>query len=445
MGFREAMRLATRRFQKTNPQGKLAPMATFEEIKKDKESYARAGIVRNKFGEQMTPFYVFAGTHGYVRTLEPQDLRDLSVKGLVANTFHLWQNPGHLKVKENGGLHKHMDYTGFIMTDSGGFQVFSYGASREHGVLKVGNVFPGEQKDPTKPHSGISPVREKSLQAAEAVRGTAFSNGVSKVRITEDGAYFTLDDKEHFLDAKKSIEIQQALGADVILAFDECTSPKHDYEYVKESLARTNRWALESITAKTSDQALFGIIQGSNFRDLREESAQFITSQPFGGIAVGGSLGDTKQEMHVILDWLAPILETRPNWQRHLLGIGQIDDLFEGVERGIDTFDCVIPTREARHGSAWTKNGRFDIWKSLFKNDTRKLEDDCECLACQKYTRKELHEMRRANSLEVGKMLTIHNIYFFQNLMAQIRQSILDGRFKEFKKEFLSNLKSSAV
>lgn len=405
-------------------------MTEFEVVKKDTESYARAGIVRNKFGEQMTPFYVFAGTHGYVRTLEPQDLRDLSVGGLVANTFHLWQNPGHLKVKENGGLHKHMDYSGFIMTDSGGFQVFSYGASREHGVLKVGNVFPGEQKDPTKPHSGIS-----------------------KVRITEDGAYFTLDDKEHFLDAKKSIEIQEALGADVILAFDECTSPKHGYEYVKESLARTNRWALESLAAHRTtpnafggaSQTLFGIIQGSNFRDLREESAQFITSQPFGGVAVGGSLGDTKQEMHTILGWLVPILETRPNWQRHLLGIGQIDDLFEGVERGIDTFDCVIPTREARHGSAWTKNGRFDIWKSVFKNDIRKLEDNCECSACEKYTRKELHEMRRANSQEVGKMLTIHNIYFFQNLMAQIRQSILDGRFKEFKKEFLSRLKSSSV
>ena len=405
-------------------------MTEFEVVKKDKNSHARVGIVRNAHGEQMSPFYVFAGTHGYVRTLTPQDLRELSVGGLVANTFHLWQNPGHLKVKENGGLHKHMDYTGFIMTDSGGFQVFSYGASREHGVLKVGNVFPGEQKDPTKLHSGISPVGKNTA-------------GVNKVRITEDGAYFTLEtpnggEEEHFLDAKKSIEIQEALGADVILAFDECTSPKHDHEYVRRSLMRTNRWAKESLAAKTGDQALFGIIQGSKFPDLRTESARFITSQPFDGVAIGGSLGDSKKEMHTILEWLAPVLETRPNWQRHLLGIGQIDDLFEGVERGMDTFDCVIPTREARHGAAYAKTGRFDIAKAAFKNDTQRLDDDCDCAACRKYTRKDLHEMKKAGNYEVGKMLTAHNIHFFQSLMADIRQSILDGRFLDFKKEFYS-------
>lgn len=427
---------------------------TFREIKKDKHSAARVGIIETPFGAQMTPLYVFAGTNGYVRTLTPDHLREFSVGMLVANTFHLWQNPGAEEIKKRGGLHKYMDFKDVIMTDSGGFQVFSYGYSREHGVLKVGNIFPGEQKgNPPggKPHSGIHPVREKSLQAAEAVRSTAFSNGVNKVRITEEGAYFTLEDgKEHFLDPKKSIEIQQALGADIILAFDELTSPKHDYEYVKKSLARTHRWALESLAAhKTTpnaslgaSQALFGIIQGSNFRDLREEAARFITSQPFDGVAVGGSLGDTKREMHEILGWLTPILETRPNWQRHLLGIGQIDDIFEGVERGIDTFDCVIPTREARHGCAWTPHGRIDVAKGKFKDSKERIMEGCSCHACQNYTLGQLREMRKAKDPESGRLLTLHNITFFQELMFQIREAIMKDHFAEFKKEFLAKLRA---
>lgn len=402
-------------------------MTTFREIKKDKNSAARVGIIETPFGTQMTPLYVFAGTDGEVRALTANHLRELSVGMLVANTFHLWQNqPGYLEIQKRGGLHKTMDFNGVIMTDSGGFQVFSYGASREHGVLKVGNMFPGEQK-----------------------RKMAGHEGISKVRITEEGAYFALKDgKEHFLNPKKSIEIQQALGADIILAFDELTSPKHDHAYVKKSLARTNRWALESLAAhKTTpnafggaSQALFGIVQGSNFRDLREEAARFITSQPFDGIAVGGSLGDTKKEMHEILGWLTPILETRPNWQRHLLGIGQIDDIFEGVERGIDTFDCVIPTREARHGGAWTPRGRIDVAKGKFKDSKERIMADCPCNACQNYTVGQIREMRKAKNPESGRLLTIHNITFFQNLMAQIRKSILNDRFAEFKKEFLTGL-----
>lgn len=419
MGFREAMRAAAKRFQKADTQGTLVPMTTFEEIKKDKNSAARVGVITTPFGERMTPSYVFAGTNGYVRTLDPEHLRDFSVGMLVANTFHLWQNPGAEEIKKRGGLHKYMDFDGVIMTDSGGFQVFSYGFSREHGVLKVGNVFPGEQKAPTRPHSGIN-----------------------KVRITEEGAYFELgDDKEHFLSPEKSIEIQEALGADIILAFDELTSPKHDYEYVKNSLARTHRWALRSLAAHKSDQALFGIIQGSNFRDLREEAARFVTSQPFGGVAVGGSLGDTKQEMHTILGWLTPILETQPNWQRHLLGIGQIDDILEGVERGIDTFDCVIPTREARHGCAWTPKGRISIESEKYKDSKERIMPDCACHACQKYTIGELRAMYKAKNHESGRLLTLHNITFFQELMTQIRESILEDRFLEFKKKYLLGLK----
>lgn len=423
-----ARRIVMRRFQKSDTRCILTPMTgtTFREIKKDKNSAARVGIIETPFGAQMTPLYVFAGTNGYVRTLTPDHLREFSVGMLVANTFHLWQNPGAEEIKNRGGLHTYMDFKGLIMTDSGGFQVFSYGYSREHGVLKVGNVFPGEQKNKAQPHSGVN-----------------------NVRVTEEGAYFELGDgKEHFLTPKKSIDIQQALGADIILAFDELTSPLHDYAYVKKSLARTHRWAKESLAAHKASpnasggasQALFGIIQGSNFRNLREEAARFITSQPFDGVAIGGSLGDTKHEMHEILGWLTPILETRPNWQRHLLGIGQIDDIFEGVERGIDTFDCVIPTREARHGCAWTPYGRIDVAKGKFKDSKERIMEGCSCHACQNYTLGQLREMRKAKDPESGRLLTLHNITFFQELMFQIREAIMKDRFAEFKKEFLAGL-----
>ncbi|TSA45180.1 tRNA-guanine transglycosylase, partial [bacterium] len=338
---------------------------------------------------------------------------------------------------------------------------FSLGFAREHGVGKVANIFPenalpfsaGRSSAPAaeaalRSRSAESGIRRipSSAELREPLQGNAFSGNERKnlVRITEDGAYFNDGGEELYLNPEISIGIQEKLGADIILAFDECTSPLHDYAYTKDAMERTHAWAKRSLQAKTRiDQWLYGIVQGGEFEDLRKESAEFIGRLPFDGFAIGGSLGRSRSGMFDVIKWSVPFLpEEKP---RHLLGIGKIEDLFEGVEMGIDTFDCVIPTREARHGSIWTKLGRFDVKKGKFEGSGMKIQEDCECPVCaeRNITRGELRDLFKAKHPNASRFATIHNVFFFNDLMERIRNSIKEERFLEFKKQFLDDLNLS--
>lgn len=403
----------------------------FTVLEKDIETRARRGILKTSHGEIKTPAYVIVGTHAEVRFLKPDDLQATKTQLIISNTYHLWQALGK-NLKKYPGLHKAMRWPKPIMTDSGGFQVFSLGFGREHGVGKISNIFPEENK--------IPPVlsREKNM-----------------VKITNRGAFFKINGKKYFLGPKESIKIQKLLGADIILAFDECTSPLHDYNYTKKSLLRTHKWAkicLKEFNRHKHchchnhghNQFLYGIVQGGEWRNLREKSAEFIGSLPFDGFAIGGSLGKSRNDMLSIIDWTTPFLpEEKP---RHLLGIGKIEDLLDGIERGIDTFDCVIPTREARHGAIWTKSGRYDILKSKHLTDPSPLTENCPCPTCDqgKIKKKDLYALFKSKNPEAARYATIHNVYFFNSLMEKIRNEIGRTPFSKIKENILSNLNQKA-
>ncbi|OGG40078.1 hypothetical protein A3A21_01545 [Candidatus Jorgensenbacteria bacterium RIFCSPLOWO2_01_FULL_45_25b] len=407
--------------------------------KKDKTSRARAGAIHTSHGIIETPAYVIVGTHAKVRTLTPEDLIKTKTQVVIANTYHLWQRLGNEGLKTYQGVHNELGFQGPIMTDSGGFQVFSLGSSREHGVGKI--------------EKSYEIVTRKSYELR------------SRVRITDEGAYFlvpsdvggTTEKEEQFLGPKESIQIQHKLGADIIIAFDECTSPLHDYEYTKKSLARTHAWekiCLEEHESKANlqlstynsieqQQLLYGVVQGGEFRDLREESAKYIGSLPFDGFAIGGSLGRSRNNMFEILDWTLPLLpEEKP---RHFLGIGKIEDLFDGVEAGIDTFDCVIPTREARHGRLWTKNGAIDMMKGGQKTNSEPIEKNCACETCgeKNIRRKDLHELFKLKEPSAARLATIHNVFFFNNLMEQIRTAIKENKLDLLRKDFRHEISKS--
>lgn len=390
-------------------------MFQFKEEKRIKNGYARAGKIKTEYGDFLTPFYIFAGTDAEVRTLDKKSLKD--VGAIVANTYHLGIRTGKAEeIKRAGGLHKFMGFKGFTITDSGGFQVFSYGFAREHGIGKI----------------GFFPEGKKMVKTDENL-----------VKITDEGAYFKDENgKQRFLGPKESVKIQEKIGADAIFAFDECTSPFHSYNYTKKSLKRTNAWLKEFLKYKKSKQAVYGIIQGGEFKDLREKSAEFIAGSEVQGVAIGGPLGKSKKDMTKILGWLAPILKRNPEKPRHLLGIGKPEDIFIGVEKGMDTFDCVVPTREARHGSVYTDLGRVNLKSGVKKEDKKIIQKGCFCPACSlKISRNEIKKMLKSDNQkkrsEAVRMLTLHNIFWFQNLMKKIRGAILRGKFKEFKKKWL--------
>lgn len=402
----------------------------FTILKKDARSQARIGLLQTKHGVVETPSYVIVGTHAKVRALTSNDLTATKTQIIIANTYHMWQSLGSSLLTYKG-LHQHMRWDGTIMTDSGGFQIFSLGFGREHGIGKISA------------HISALPLHQAEKNS---------------VRITEDGVYFTTQEgKELYLDAEISIAIQEQLGADIIVAFDECTSPLHDYQYNREAMERTHRWAKRSIRAKTrSDQIVYGVIQGGIFEDLRRESARVIAEMSFDGFAIGGSFGETagqtRGDMFDVLDWTIPLLDDQK--PRHLLGIGKVEDLFGSIERGVDTFDCVIPTREGRHGAIWTRHGRVDIKKGCYQDDQSPLEFGCACDVCtnMKTTRSQLYRLfRKVESSngswtynpEGGHLASIHNVYFFNNLMAQIRNAIKEDRFLEFKQEFLAKFNRS--
>jgi len=391
----------------------------FSIIKKDEDSWARTGIIETPHGIIETPAYAIVGTHGQIKCLPKEKVAPTRTQLIMTNTYHLWQGFKGAQ-EEIINLPPVQSFFGNNMptiTDSGGFQVFSLGFRREHKIGKIAGI--------TIPNP------------------TLFRPEKNLVRITEEGVFFKkdpTDSLEEFLGPELSIKIQEQLGADLILAFDECTSPLHDYVYNKEAMERTHRWAKICLETKKNPpagkrQLLYGIVQGGGFQDLRKESAEFINSLPFEGIAIGGTFEKSASGSFNVLRWTIPHLnENKP---RHFLGIGLIGDIFESVELGIDTFDCVIPTREARHGGIWTKQGRLDITKALYQDDQTKLEENCQCPSCQTITKSELQKLFRSKDTRAGENATIHNVYFFNNLMAEIREAIKNGRLQELKKEYL--------
>jgi len=391
----------------------------FRVINKDKKSEARTGLVKTSHGNFRTPAFVPVATAATVRALSSGDMEELGAEVLLANTYHLHIRPGDKLIKKMGGLHKFMSWSKPIITDSGGFQAFSLGFGMEHGVGKIGNFFPKNKK--AEKNEKLADVDSKGVSFKSPIDG-------SKIKLTP----------------KSSIDIQQNLGADIILAFDECTSPFSDYSYTKLAMIRTHQWAEECLKTHNKKQALFGIVQGGAYRELRLKSAKFISSLDFDGYAVGGSLGRSKDDMHKILEWVIPLLgDDKP---RHLLGIGGIDDLFNSIERGIDMFDCVSPTRWARRGCLYigpkeggnTKNKfRMNIGRARFKEDKKPISMDCGCYTCKNYSRAYLRHLHLANELLYFRLASLHNINFILRLMDNIKQSIRENSFSRLKKKWL--------
>ena len=398
---------------------------------KDPNSRARTGLLETPHGTVETPAYTIVGTYASIRHLPPELIPATKTQLIIANTYHLWGRAE--EIAQAGGLAKVMDWNGPTMTDSGGFQVFSLGFSREHGIGKV--------------------IRLRSDHSSETMDNNQSKPERNLVRITDEGAWFSQPEpssakeasegETKFLGPELSIALQEKIGADIIMSFDECTSPLHDYEYTKIALERTQRWAKVCLDSQTrSDQLLYGIVQGGEFQDLREASAKYINALPFPGFAIGGSFSKSADGDFNILNWtISHLDEARP---RHFLGIGKIEDLLDGVLAGIDTFDCVIPTREARHGGIWTKRGRYDIHKAIYSQSKDPLEEDCSCDACVSIDQATVHTLFKAKDTLAGQYAIVHNIFFFNNLMAQIRQAIKEQRLRQFRNEFLANSKKSA-
>ena len=353
-----------------------------------REGRARAGALQTPHGEILTPIFAPVGTQATVKSVTPAQLHEIGANLILANTYHLYLRPGDNLVAELGGLHKFMQWPKPMLTDSGGFQVFSLG--------------------------GINQIDDE---------GVTFKSHI-------DGSI-------HRLTPEKSITIQENLGADIIMAFDECAEP-YDRAYNERAIARTHAWARRCIEAKTSsDQALFGIVQGGIFPDLRQQSAEFIASLDLPGNAIGGlSVGETKEEMHTILEVVDLILpENKP---RYLMGVGTPEDLINGVMRGIDIFDCVLPTRLARHKAAFTTTGRMNVSKAEYARDERPIDEKCACYTCQHFSRAYLRHLIVAKEMLAGTLLSVHNLHTLLQLTRDMRQAILDGQFAAFAEQFLS-------
>lgn len=395
-------------------------MPFFKIIKKDDASRARVGVISTVHGDIQTPSYVMVATHGTVKALSMSEVVAAQTQVLISNTFHLWQHKIP-DLEKAGGIHNLFGWQSMpIMTDSGGFQVFSYGFGREHQSSKV----------------GILPKDRRSVRQIERT----FQKDRNAVTVTDIGVRFLDGEKKYFLSPRRSIELQEIIGGDIMFAFDECTSPFHDYEYTKKALARTHAWASVCLESKTrTDQALYGIVQGGTFQDLRKESARAIGALPFDGFGIGGSFGEA--EMPQVLRWVTDILDERQ--PRHLLGIGEIRNVLDAIEAGVDTFDCVIPTREARHGSIWTHDGRYDV-RNASQRVAEPLERGCACQACGTITRWKLRDMFKSKDYNAGKWATIHNVFFFNRLMAEAQEAIREGRFNTFKQSTIARLKKKS-
>ncbi len=361
----------------------------YELIKKSSQCEARLGVIHTPHGDIQTPIFMPVGTKATVKTMTPDDLKELGAQIILGNTYHLYLKPGDELIKKAGGLHKFMNWDRPILTDSGGFQVFSLG-------------------------------------------------DINKIQ--EDGVEFKshYDGSKHFISPEKSIEIQQNLGSDIMMAFDECVFADAPKEYVAKSLDMTLRWLDRCIKAHTSkNQALFGIVQGGLFKDLRKKAVEETIKRDeyLDGYAIGGlSVGETKEEMIEMLRFTTPLLpEHKP---RYNMGIGTPDYLFESVEAGIDMADCVLPTRIARNGAALTSQGHLNIRNAKYREDFTPIDHECDCYTCKNFTRAYIRHLNNANEILASRLLTYHNLYFLTHLMDNIRQSILEDRFLEYKEEF---------
>jgi queuine tRNA-ribosyltransferase len=392
----------------------------------------RAAVLTTPHGDIKTPAFVAVGTKATVKSVSMEQVHEAGLQVVLANTYHLYLQPGDDLIKKAGGLHKFMNWDGPIMTDSGGFQVFSLGSAYKKGISKV-----VAQSDPT------LLIPERSMDSEIPRLATVGADGVS--------FRSHLNGDLHFITPEKSIEIQHNLGADIIFAFDECTSPTDSLSYQEEALNRTHRWAQKSLDYHYSKknfetQALFGIVQGGRDENLRKKSAKEISemlaagperSEGFDGFGIGGSFA--KEDMSTAVKWVNEILpEDKP---RHLLGIGEPEDLFEGVENGVDLFDCVIPTRNGRNGTLYTSKGKIHITNALFREDFSPIEKKCGCHTCTHYTRSYISHLFHAKEMLGGTLASIHNLYFISHLVDSMRQAILDGSFDNFKKDFLSKYK----
>jgi queuine tRNA-ribosyltransferase len=365
---------------------------SFKLIATDPYSSARAGVIHTPHGDIPTPVFAPVGTQATVKTLTPTDLHDLGAKLILSNTYHLYLRPGADLVADFGGLHHFMQWPGPILTDSGGYQVFSL-----EGLRKV----------------------------------------------DDDGVTFRshIDGSEHRFTPEKVIAIQEKLGADIIMAFDECPPPDN-YEYNVAALQRTHRWAERCKAAQNRpDQALYGIVQGGIFADLRAQSAEFLVGLDFSGYGIGGlSVGETKAQMHTMLEVLHPLLPAHK--PRYLMGVGSPEDLFECVARGVDQFDCVLPTRIARNGAVFTYQGRVNLRNARFAADKNPIEPDCQCYTCRTFSLAYLRHLLIAEEILALRLTTLHNLHFMLTTIQRIRQSILDGTFTTYKDEFLTGYRT---
>lgn len=361
----------------------------FEIIKEDKKTGARAGILHLPHGDVLTPAFMPVGTQATVKSMTPEELKDeVNTNIILSNTYHLYLRPGHELVKEAGGLHKFMNWDRNILTDSGGFQVFSLGDLR---------------------------------------------------KITEEGVEFRshLNGEKHFISPEKSIEIQNALGSDIMMAFDECAPYGASYKYIKNSMERTTRWAkrCKEYHKNTDKQNLFGIVQGGFYKDLRRQSVEELIELDLPGYAIGGiSVGEPKEEFLDILRYTAPLLpKEKP---RYLMGVGSPDYLIEAALSGIDMCDCVMPTRMARNGTAMTHHGQVNLLNACHTHDFTTLDDECDCYTCKNYTKSYIRHLFKAKEILGARLLSIHNLRFLVKLMEDVRQAILEDRLTEFRTEF---------
>ncbi|UAC47393.1 tRNA guanosine(34) transglycosylase Tgt [Bacillus aquiflavi] len=360
----------------------------YELIKKCKQTGARLGRVYTPHGSFDTPAFMPVGTLATVKTMSPEDLKEIDAGIILSNTYHLWLRPGHDIVKEAGGLHKFMNWDRAILTDSGGFQVFSLSEFRQ---------------------------------------------------IEEEGVHFRnhLNGDKLFLSPEKAIEIQNDLGSDIMMAFDECPPYPASFEYMKKSVERTSRWAERCLNfhKRPNEQGLFGIVQGGEYEELRKQSVHDLVSLDFPGYAIGGlSVGEPKDIMYRVLEFTTPLLPT--NKPRYLMGVGSPDALIEGSIRGIDMFDCVLPTRIARNGTLMTSTGRLVVKNATYARDFRPLDENCDCYTCRNYTRAYIRHLIRCNETFGIRLTTYHNLYFLLKLMEQVRQAIYEDRLGDFKDEF---------
>jgi queuine tRNA-ribosyltransferase len=407
----------------------------FDIVKKLDGTLGRAGVIHTPHGDIETPAYIPVGTKATVKALTPEQIIGTGAQAVLANTYHLYLEPGHERLAALGGMQKFMAWHGPTFTDSGGFQAFSLGAALGRNITKF-----VRGQDLT--------LLPEETETGRKVRG---SSSVKPAKVQEDGVLFYshLDGSPHFFTPERSIDIQRAIGADIIFAFDECTSPTEPVAYQRRSLDRTHRWAKQCLrhhhangaqSLQGNHQALYAVVQGARFEELRRESAKVLGDMAlddgtqYDGFGIGGSFA--KEDMAAAVKWVNEELpEGKP---RHLLGIGEVEDLFMGVEQGCDTFDCVAATRIARTGQAYTRDGKVNLTNARFRDDTGPIDSECDCYTCRTFSRAYLAHLFRSDEMLGATLASLHNTHFIVNLVKRMRQGIIDGDFYDFKRHFLT-------